>query len=151
MTQTRVSRIWNTTIAGSNSIVSLCIFVGMVGIVAYLGFTVWNIMGHSLSFDFQRMLRDIALLIILVKAYRILLYYFRQHHISIKYIVEIAIIAPAIELIFAPLNHTFEISILLAVFAMVNLTLYLLFFENLSKADEEECRESHVLDVGQHE
>jgi uncharacterized membrane protein (DUF373 family) len=151
MTYKHTKRILNTIISLVNGIVSLFIFLGMIGIVIYLGFNVWNIVVHALGFDFQRMLRDIALLIILVKAYRILLYYFRQHHISIKYIVEIAIIAPAIELIFAPLNHTFEISILLAVFAMVNLTLYLLFFENLSKADEEECRESHVLDVGQHE
>jgi len=79
---------------------------------------------------------DIALVIVLVKAYRVLLFYLEEHHISIKYIVGISIIAPAIEIIFATQNQTLPINILFGIFSVVNLVIYLQYYEKLSCIDK---------------
>ena len=139
---------FNPIIFATNLIVSLLIFIAMLVLVVYLGHNVFSTVRDAFAFDFSNTLHDIALLVVLVKAYRILLYYYREHHISIKYIVEISIIAPAIELLFAPTNHDFFTNILFASFSIVNLVLYLLFFKVLVKADKQECKESHKLDEG---
>ncbi len=138
----------NPVIYFTNAVVSLFIFAAMLVLVLFIGYNVVDTVRGALVFDFKNTLHDIALLIVLVKAYRILLYYYREHHISIKYIVEISIIAPAIELLFAPTNHDLFTNILFASFSIANLVLYLLFFEKLWKADLEECKESHAIDRG---
>lgn len=129
-----------------NTVVSLLILLGMFALVAYLGYKVYEIGLAALQLDFGRTLHDTAILIVLVKAYRILLYYYREHHISITYIVEISIIAPAIELLFAPTNHSLSVNILLASFGIANLILYLLFFSKMSAADDEDSRRSQLMD-----
>jgi len=139
---------FNPIIRATNVIVSLLIFIAMLVLVVYLGYIVVDAVGHASALNFSNTLHDIALLVVLVKAYRILLYYYREHHISIKYIVEISIIAPAIELLFAPTNHDLFTNMLFATFSIANLVLYLLFFKTLAKADREECKESHQLDEG---
>jgi len=52
---------------------------------------------NALNVEF---LHTIALLIILMKAYRILVEYMRYYHINIKYMIEIGIIASVLELLF---------------------------------------------------
>lgn len=52
---------------------------------------------NGLNIEF---LHTIALLIILMKAYRILVEYMRYYHINIKYMLEIGIIASVLELLF---------------------------------------------------
>ncbi len=138
----------NPVIYITNAIVSLFIFVAMLVLVLFIGYNVVQTVREALVLDFRSTLHEIALLVVLIKAYRILLYYYREHHISIKYIVEISIIAPAIELLFAPTNHDLFTNILFATFSIANLILYLLFFEKLWKADVEECKESHAIDKG---
>ena len=140
--------ILNPVILITNAVVSLFIFVAMLVLVLFIGYNVANTVLEAVVFDFSSTLHDIALLVVLIKAYRILLYYYREHHISIKYIVEISIIAPAIELLFAPGNHNLSTNVLFAAFSIGNLILYLLFFEKLWNADREECKESHAIDKG---
>lgn len=129
-----------------NGVVSFLILLGMLALVVYLGYKVYEIGLAAVQLNFSQTLHDLAVLVVLVKAYRILLYYYQEHHISITYIVEISIIAPAIELLFAPTNHTLGVNILLASFGIANLILYLLFFSKMSAADEEDSRKSQLMD-----
>lgn len=131
-----------------NSLVSLLILLGMFALVVYLGYKVYEIGLAAVQLNFSKTLHDLAVLVVLVKAYRILLYYYQEHHISITYIVEISIIAPAIELLFAPTNHTLGVNILLATFGIANLILYLLFFSKMSAADDEDSRRSQLMEDG---
>lgn len=67
-------------------------------------------------------------MLILIKAYRILRSYLVSHHISVEYIVEISIIASAIEFVFAFDAHSSVNNIALAVFGIANLFIYLHYF-----------------------
>lgn len=81
----------------------------------------------------EHFIHDIVFLIVLIKILLLLLSYFQHHHISIKYIVEISIIAPAIEIIFASDTHTPFILSLFAIFSLANLLIYILFQEKIKK------------------
>ena len=76
-----------------------------------------------------RILHAVARTIVVLKAYRILVSYLRSHHVTVKYILEIAIIASVVELFFAYDLHDFETKIVFAVFGLVGLALYLYFYE----------------------
>lgn len=79
------------------------------------------------------LLHTIAFTIVLVKAYKILIAYAETRHINLKFLVEIAIIAPTIELLFNPKHYEFSptVMILMAVFAFANLIAYLHFYHTL--------------------
>ncbi|MDZ4216731.1 MAG: hypothetical protein U1C97_00245, partial [Candidatus Gracilibacteria bacterium] len=80
---------------------------------------------------------DVAYIIVLVKAFRVLLFYLQTQHLSIKYLIEISIIAPAIEIIFASANFSFSMNLLFVVFSLSNLIIYLTYYEKLSLIDQE--------------
>jgi hypothetical protein len=77
------------------------------------------------------LLHTIAFTIVLVKAYKILLAYAETRAINIKFLVEIAIIAPTIELIFNARSYSFEVNVLFASFAFANLVAYLFFYHTI--------------------
>lgn len=87
------------------------------------------------------LLHTIAFTIVLVKAYKILISYAETRHINIKFLVEIAIIAPTIELVFNSRNYDFETMMLLAAFAILNLTAYLFFYKTLKKSSDDYLKE----------
>jgi uncharacterized membrane protein (DUF373 family) len=118
-------------------IFALIAFAGAKAIAIYQGFA---------NYASGNVLHDTALLIVIVKAYKVLLYYYKRHRVSIKYIVEISVIAPAIELIFAAGEQSLWISVLFGVFGIANLIIYILFYEKLSKIDEKECLSNTDLD-----
>ncbi len=76
-----------------------------------------------------RMLHAIAHTILILKAYRILVSYLRSHHVTVKYMLEIAFIASVVELFFAYDLHGGQTQIIFAVFGLVGLALYLYFYE----------------------
>lgn len=76
----------------------------------------------------KRALHAIAEVLILIKAYRILRSYLTTHHISVEYIVEISIIAAAIEFVFAFDAHNAVTNALLGAFGLANLIIYLHYF-----------------------
>lgn len=91
------------------------------------------IAGRYLDMDFmdehsKRALHAIAEVLILIKAYRILRSYLLTHHVSVEYIVEISIIASAIEFVFAFDAHTMATNAILALFGIANLVIYLHYF-----------------------
>lgn len=82
----------------------------------------------------QHFIHDLVFLLVLVKIFRLLLSYFKHHRISIQYVVEISIIAPAIELVFASdLHSPFVLGIFL-VYSLANLIIYIFFFDKLKHA-----------------
>ena len=87
------------------------------------------------------LLHTIAFTIVLVKAYKILVSYAQKRHVSIKYLIEIAIIAPTIEIVFNSTKYSIEANMLFAGFAFANLITYLYFYNTIK----------HVSDDYQHE
>lgn len=73
-------------------------------------------------------LQSIAEVIVLIKAYRILISYVHTHHVSVEYIVEISIIAAAVELLFAMDTHSIAINVTLGAFGLANLLIYVMYF-----------------------
>lgn len=84
-----------------------------------------------------QLLHTMAFTIVLVKAYKILISYAETRHINIKFLVEISIIGPTIELIFNSKNYPLEVNMLFATFAFLNLVAYLFFYKTLQKVHED--------------
>ncbi len=78
-----------------------------------------------------QLLHTIAFTIVLVKAYKILMCYAQTRHLNIKFLVEMAIVAPTIELVFNINKYNLETNILFAVFSFANLIAYLFFYKTL--------------------
>lgn len=93
---------------------------------------------NGINADF---LHNIAVLLILMKAYRILVEYMRHHHIDIKYMVEIAIIACVLELLFNSANYTEDMRMILAATATAFLTVYAFKYETFVKALKDSQKE----------
>lgn len=86
--------------------------------------------------DSEHFIHDIVFMFVLLKIYRLLVSFLRFNHVSVKYIVEISIIAPAIEIIFAYQMHDIITLALLGVFCIANLLIYLLYFSKLKEIDQ---------------
>ena len=80
-----------------------------------------------------KILHAIAVTLVLVKAYRILIEYMKSHHINIKVLVEICIISSFIEVIFNYAGHSIWLSVMFGVFGLVNLLVYVIFYEKMVK------------------
>lgn len=93
------------------------------------------------------LLHTIAFTIVLVKAYKILISFAQTRHINIKFLVEIAIIAPTIELIFNSRNYEIEINMLFAAFAILNLAAYLFFYKTLKRSSDDYIKEYEASQV----
>lgn len=96
------------------------------------------------------LLHTIAFTIVLVKAYKILIAYAETRHINLKFLVEIAIIAPTIELIFNPKSYEYEAMILMAGFAFANLVAYLFFYQTMRAVSRDYIHEN-MCDDHEHE
>ena len=83
------------------------------------------------------LLHTIAFTIVLVKAYKILIAYAETRHINLKFLMEIAIIAPVIELIFNSNAYSFQVMALLAGFAVIVLITYLFFYKTVTKVSDD--------------
>ena len=77
------------------------------------------------------MLHTIAFTIVLVKAYKILIAFAEVRYFNLKFLLEIAIIAPIIELIFNSRDYSIEMNALFAAFALFNLIAYLFFYKTI--------------------
>lgn len=90
------------------------------------------------------LLHAIAFTIVLVKAYKILVAFAEVHYFNLKFLIEIAIIAPIIELLFNSRQYSLEMNILFASFAFVTLAAYLFFYKTIKRVsqDYEKERES---------
>lgn len=126
-------------------LVSLLVFLVALLLVGYGGAKLFWAFSNILASGFHmplttddKVMHGVAYTIVIVKAYSILVSYLQTHHLNIKYLIEIAIIAPTIEIIFSVHRRGIEFDILLGSFAFVNLVLYLLFYDRLLRIDNEE-------------
>ncbi|MCT4591985.1 MAG: hypothetical protein N4A36_01180 [Candidatus Gracilibacteria bacterium] len=122
----------------TNFLMSLFILMSLLGLVFYVGWAVYAAYTNVVNLDFTKLIHGIVFILVLVKAYKVLVFYLKRHHLSIKYMIEISIIAPSIELIFAPNSHSLMFSILLALFAVSNLLIYVIYYDKLCEIDEKE-------------
>ncbi len=134
-------KLRETAITWLDRFFSLVVFIVILLLAAYTGIVLWigsqEIFIHLFSGigEEERLLRilhAVARTILVLKAYRILVSYLRSHHVTVKYILEIAIIASVVELFFAYDLHDFETKIIFTVFGLVGLALYLYFYEGRS-------------------
>ena len=128
-----------------DNIFSLFIFLTILVLTGFTGYWIYALMRDAFHPDFVSILHNIAVTVVLLKAYRVLVFYFQKHHISIKYIMEISIIAPAVEIIFASSQQPMSVNILFGVFSLANLVLYLVFYERLTMIDKRE-RDPEIAD-----
>jgi uncharacterized membrane protein (DUF373 family) len=138
--------IVNRAVKLVDSFVSLLIFATILGLVLYIVRIVVEMFVYLPSSNINQTLYSVAIIIILVKAYRILVFYMNKHHVSIKYIVEIAIIAPAIELIFIPSGRDLGLNIVYALFSLGSLLIYVLYFTKLCDADHIDMKEEENIE-----
>lgn len=89
------------------------------------------------NFVSTEFLHTIAVLIILMKAYRILVEYIRHHHVNLKHIVEIAIIGCVLELLFNYTHYTEDMRLVLLGLAVGFLGLYVFKYDSLNKAQDD--------------
>jgi len=87
------------------------------------------------------LLHTIAFTIVLVKAYKILIAYAHTRHINLKFLIEIAIIAPTIEILFNARNYSIDVMALFGLFAFLNLIAYLFFYKTIKHVSEDYERE----------
>jgi uncharacterized membrane protein (DUF373 family) len=92
------------------------------------------------------LLHTIAFTIVLVKAYKILIAYAETRHVNLKFLVEIAIIAPTIELIFNPHNYSLNSMMFMAGFAFCNLVAYLYFYTTIKAVSNDYIKDTCVPD-----
>ncbi len=126
-----------TIVGFTDKMISLIILLTIFIVIFFSGLEFYKLYVHFSDIQAEDVLHSIALTIVFVKAYRMLLYYLRCHHISVKYIVEISIIAPAVELIFASENRPFEINVLFAFFSVAMLLIYLIFYKQIDSLNDE--------------
>lgn len=82
----------------------------------------------------SQFLHTVAILIILMKAYRILVEYMKNHHVDIKYIVEITIIACVLELLFNYGHYSEDMRLVLAGLGTAFLAVYAFRYQALKTA-----------------
>jgi len=93
---------------------------------------------NSLNVEF---LHTIALLIILMKAYRILVEYMRYYHINIKYMLEIGIIASVLELLFNYQSYSTDMLYIFLGLSVSFSFIYAFKHETLLKATKDSQKE----------
>lgn len=90
----------------------------------------------------HELLHTIAFTIVLVKAYKILIAYAETRHINIKFLVEISIIAPTIELIFNASSYPLAVNAMFGTYAFLNLVAYLHFYGTLRRAHDDYMKDN---------
>ena len=116
-------------------IVCTFIFLTIVALLIYMGSLILDVYRDLLDRTPRNFLHDIAIIVVLVKAYRILVSYLRTHHVSIKYTMEISIIAPAVELIFAANKHDIWLNVLFALFSVATMIVYYAFYDTIVRSE----------------
>lgn len=128
-------------IAWTDRFFSLVVFIVILLLASYTAIVLWIgsqeifiqlFSGMGGEERQLRILHAVARTIVVLKAYRILVSYLRSHHVTVKYILEIAIIASVVELFFAYDLHNDQTQIIFAVFGLVGLALHLYFYQGRS-------------------
>lgn len=87
------------------------------------------------------LLHSVVFIIVLLKAYRILIDYACTHHLSIKFMMEIIIIATSVEVVFSSDSYSPIVLAVFVVFGLGNLLLYLIYNDKIKEIGEEYNKE----------
>jgi len=93
---------------------------------------------NTINSDF---LHNVAVLIVLMKSYRILVEYMRFRHIDMKFMLEIGIIACILELLFNSSNYTEHMQMILAGLAFGLVAVYAFKYETFVKSKKDSQKE----------
>lgn len=81
-------------------------------------------------------LQAVATIVILVKAYKVLMSYVKTHHLSLKYVLEINFTATSLELLFNEWSYSLETKILFLILWLSSLLIYLIFFKQILELEK---------------
>jgi len=123
--------VQKTGIPFLNTFVSFLIFLVLLALLFYMCLRVWNILENAYSGNFEHTLHDAIYIIVLVKAYKILLAYIQHHHIHIRYVLEVAIIAPIIEIVFVADAMSWYSMAVFGIFSLSALVIYFIFYDKV--------------------
>ncbi|PIQ76632.1 hypothetical protein COU78_05040 [Candidatus Peregrinibacteria bacterium CG10_big_fil_rev_8_21_14_0_10_49_24] len=116
---------------------NLIIVVLIVALLIFMTTEVYDVLQTSfLDPKGRNFLHDVAFFLVFVKALKILTSYLASYRVSLNYIIEISIIAPAIEIIFAPDKHSLPLVIVLAIFSITNLVFYIFWSDRIIQLDD---------------
>lgn len=93
---------------------------------------------NAINSDF---LHNVAVLIVLMKSYRILVEYMRFRHIDMKFMVEIGIIACLLELLFNSSQYTENMQMIFAALAFGLLAVYAFKYDTFVKSKKDSQKE----------
>jgi len=122
-----------------DKIVSIIILLVAIRLVLYIatsfGYNIYGIYNSGLwiAHHDKEILHQIIYMLILVKAYKILMFYAKHHHINIKFITELMIISCFIEFIFNFQTIELYHLIVLAVTGVTTLFIYIRYYDKLDK------------------
>ena len=105
-------------------IFSVIAHMSQLGDTTQAGLAVVGKMSITLT---EEILSVVTIILVLVKSFKILVWYSKHHHIAIKDLVEIAIIALIMEVVFNFWVHSLAINWLFAVFGIGLLIVYAMF------------------------
>ncbi len=125
--------IYSSELRVFDTFVSFLIFIVLISFLGFMILKVIGILNDTINLNFKHMIHDVIYFIVLVKVYKILISYIRVHHISVKYILEISIIAPMIEVIFIVDQRPWWVTVIFIIFSFLSLSLYMIFYEKIQK------------------
>jgi len=114
-----------------DAIVSFLILVVLIAFLFFMAAKALEIGLNVFNFNFEHIVHEVIYFIVFVKVYKIVSSYFQYHHINVKYILEISIIAPMIEVIFMTGEKSWWVTSVFVVFSILSLLLYLIFYEKI--------------------
>ncbi len=123
-------------VAGLVLYMIISLYSGFVGIISEIPTIIQSGGLSHESIAIQKVvLHTIAFTIILIKAYSVLMSYAKTKHLNLKFLLEIGIIAPIIELIFNLSGYKPTMAIFMGCFAIALTVIYLAFYDTLKQVD----------------
>lgn len=89
----------------------------------------------------EEAIHTVPITIILIKAYKLLLEYAKTQHVNIKFVLEIAITAPVVEIIFNFHGYDNIQLIFLGAFMVLVSVMYLYFYPRIKEGDQDYTEE----------
>lgn len=79
----------------------------------------------------------VPITIILIKAYKVLIEYAKTQHVNVKYVLEIAITAPVVEIIFNFTGYDHVQLIFMGAFTVAMSLIYLIFYPTIKQVEQD--------------
>ncbi|QQS59487.1 hypothetical protein IPN35_01180 [Candidatus Peregrinibacteria bacterium] len=124
-------------------IFTFLILCSIIALVVFSSLTVFNLFLDVRYYTRINIIHNIVYIIVLLKAYKILTFYLESHNLSIQYLVQISIIAPAIEVIFASEEQSIWLNTLYTIYSLTNLYIYIRFQKELSQLNFQDEKVFH--------